>query len=366
MSTYRIQAENLGKSLGGRWVLRRLDLQLKEGEALGIIGANGAGKSTLLKTLSGLLHPDEGNYQIRGRMASLLEVGTGFHPDLSGRENAYLRGALLGISRAEIDEIVTVAAEFAGLSDRLDEPIKYYSSGMQVRLGFALSAHLPADIMLVDEVLAVGDIGFQSKSLALMESMWKSKGRSIIFVAHQLHTVRKICDRVLWLEHGMLRMEGQADEVCDAYIRHSISNAVVWPHESDRRGEGGIRASNVELHGNWSTGSPASITVGWTGSAAGIVDVRLGVLRTDGTPITLWSSRQSGSLKDAVAGSASLTLPKLALSTGTYSLQLRLFVNDVLHDEIPEATLVHVVQGAWNGQPYPTPRTMALQDQEWS
>lgn len=366
MSTIRVQAENLGKSLGGRWVLRRLDVTVREGEALGIIGANGAGKSTLLKTLSGLYHPDEGNYQIRGTMASLLEVGTGFHPDLSGRENAYLRGALLGISRIEIDKILPVAAEFAGLADRLDEPIKYYSSGMQVRLGFALSAHLPADVLLVDEVLAVGDMVFQSKSLALMESMWKSKGRSIIFVAHQLHTVRRICDRVIWLENGSIRMEGPADEVCDAYIRHSISNAGNWPHENSRRGEGGIRATTLEIQDQWHTGRPASVTVNWHGTAAGTMDVRLGVLRTDGTPITLWSSSQSGISIDTNAGTARLTLPKLALSAGTYSIQLRLFVDGVLHDDVPDASVLHVAQGTWNGQPYPTPRPMALQDQEWS
>lgn len=365
MSDVRIHAENLGKQLGGRWALRKLDLSVRAGEVVGIIGANGAGKSTLLKTMSGLLHPDEGSYRIHGRMASLLEVGTGFHPDLSGRENAYLRGALLGISRSEIQQILPVAAEFAGITDRLDEPVKYYSSGMQVRLGFALSAHLPAEILLVDEVLAVGDAAFQAKSLDFMESHWKSEGRSILYVAHQLHTVRRICDRVLWIEGGMLRMEGSADQVCDAYLERATAQPLAWPLAKDRAGLGGIRAQHLDVEGDWITGNPASVRVVWTGSVHGTADVRLSVARSDGSPLTLWSSLQSGLEKPAAAGSATVRIPELALSQGTYTLHLRLFVDGILHDEVRDAAVVHVGLGPWKGREYPTPRPMALQDQFW-
>ena len=365
MSEVRIHAENLGKQLGGRWALRKLDLSVRAGEVVGIIGANGAGKSTLLKTLSGLLHPDEGSYRIYGRMASLLEVGTGFHPDLSGRENAYLRGALLGITRGEIQQILPVAAEFAGISDRLDEPVKYYSSGMQVRLGFALSAHLPAEILLVDEVLAVGDAAFQAKSLDFMESHWKSEGRSILYVAHQLHTVRRICDRVLWIEGGILKMQGPADEVCDAYTERAMAQTVAWPSAAERGGPGGIRAQQLDVEGDWTTGNPASVRVVWDGSAHGTADIRLSVARSDGAPLTLWSSLQSGLEKPAEAGSATVRIPELALSQGAYTLHLRLFVDGILHDEVRDAAVIHVAHGLWQGQVYPTPRPMALQEQHW-
>ncbi|MFZ9732152.1 MAG: ABC transporter ATP-binding protein [Schleiferiaceae bacterium] len=366
MNPLRIRTENLGKNLGGRWALRRLDLQVAPGEVVGIIGANGAGKSTLLKTLSGLLHPDEGSYEVHGRMASLLEVGTGFHPDLSGRENAYLRGALLGISRAEVRELLPHAAAFAGLEDRLDEPVKYYSSGMQVRLGFALSAHLPAEILLVDEVLAVGDAAFQAKSLAFLESQWRANGRSVVYVAHQLHTVRRICDRVLWLEHGILRMEGSAEAVCDAYLAQAVGRSLTWPEPQLRPGRGELRAVALELGPNWQTGAPAELRATWQGTSEGAIDVRIRVARTDGAPLTVWSSLGSGAKLSGTDGSAVLKLPELALSRGAYRLQLRLYSDGILQDEVSDAADLEVADGLWQGQEYPLPRPMVLQPQSWS
>ncbi|MBM3433496.1 MAG: ABC transporter ATP-binding protein [Bacteroidetes bacterium] len=362
----RIEAVNLGKQLGGRWALRRLDVHVNEGEVLGIIGANGAGKSTLLKTLSGLLHPDEGSYRVRGSLASLLEVGTGFHPDLSGRENAFLRGALLGLSRREVEVLLPRIAEFAGVADRLDEPVKYYSSGMQLRLGFSVAAHLPADTLIVDEVLAVGDAAFQAKSLTFLETSWRAAGRSVVYVAHQLNQVRRLCDRVLWLDHGTLRLEGHADEVCDAYLASMLEAPEEWPDAAARPGLGGVRATALHVDGTWSTGSPAQLRVEWTGAAADTgLDLRISLERPDASALTLWSSLNSGWMPNG-ASCATLTLPELALSSGTYLMHLRVFVDGLLHDEVRNAARVVVQPGAWQGFDYPTPRPMALQTQRWS
>lgn len=362
----RIQAVNLGKNLGGRWALRRLDLQLNEGEVLGIIGANGAGKSTLLKTLSGLLHPDEGSYRVRGSLASLLEVGTGFHPDLSGRENAFLRGALLGLSRAEVDALLPEIAAFAGVTDRLDEPVKYYSSGMQLRLGFSVAAHLPADTLIVDEVLAVGDAAFQAKSLSFLESTWRASGRSVVYVAHQLNQVRRLCDRVMWLDHGVLRMEGSADEVCDAYLASQLEAPTAWLEPQGRPGLGGVRAAQLQPEGPWVTGKPALVRVAWDAQQPlGPIDLRISVERPDGSAVTLWSSLHSG-LTEPRSGEAILELPELALSGGSYVLHLRLFADGLLHDEVRNAGRIDVASAPWKGIDYPTPRPMALQIQRWS
>lgn len=367
MKSPRIETSNLGKNLGNRWVLRRIDLRLEEGEILGVIGANGAGKSTLLKTLSGLLHPDEGSYRIKGSMASLLEVGTGFHPDLSGRENAFLRGALLGLSRAEVRELLPIVTEFAGVSDRIDEPVKYYSSGMQVRLGFALAAHLPADVLVVDEVLAVGDAAFQAKSLAFLESTWRQSARSVVYVAHQLPQVRRLCDRVLWLDQGLIRMEGPADAVCDAYAASQKSISPEWAEPERRRGQGKVRATALSIQDQWVTGGTAKLQLHWKESAPSEnLDLRISVEAADGSAISLWSSLQSGKSIASSQLEAHLTLSELGLSSGDYLLHLRLFADGLLQDEVLGASTLTVVQGLWKGLAYPTPRPMALQSQDWN
>jgi lipopolysaccharide transport system ATP-binding protein len=199
------------------WALRDVSLTIKRGEVVGIIGRNGAGKSTLLKLLSRITEPTEGRIKIDGRIASLLEVGTGFHPELTGRENIFLNGAILGMSRAEIvrkfDEIVA----FSEIEDFLDTPVKRYSSGMYVRLAFAVAAHLDPEILIVDEVLAVGDAAFQRKCLGKMGSFAQS-GRTVLFVSHSLDAVRSLCQTGIWLKSGHVEMKAEAEEVIDAYL----------------------------------------------------------------------------------------------------------------------------------------------------
>jgi homopolymeric O-antigen transport system ATP-binding protein len=204
------------------WALKDVSLQIKQGEVVGIIGSNGAGKSTLLKILSRITFPTEGRIRIDGRIASLLEVGAGFHQELTGRENIFLNGAILGMTRAEIvrkfDEIV----EFSGVEEFLDTPVKRYSSGMYVRLAFAVAAHLEPEILIVDEVLAVGDAAFQKKCLGKMGSFAQS-GRTVVFVSHNMEAVRNLCQRCIWMKDGRLHKDGTADEIVEAYF-NSLSS----------------------------------------------------------------------------------------------------------------------------------------------
>ena len=204
------------------WALKDVSFQVSQGEVVGIIGRNGAGKSTLLKILSRITAPTRGRIRIDGRIASLLEVGTGFHEELTGRENIFLNGAILGMSRAEIvrkfDEIV----EFSGIEAFLDTPVKRYSSGMYVRLAFAVAAHLEPEILIVDEVLAVGDTAFQKKCLGKMESFVQS-GRTVLFVSHNMEAIRTLCQRGIWLKNGGLHKDGRADEIVKDYFNDTSS-----------------------------------------------------------------------------------------------------------------------------------------------
>ncbi len=199
------------------WALRDVSFELRRGEVLGLIGANGAGKSTLLKVLSRITEPTEGQVLVSGRVGSLLEVGTGFHPELTGRENIYLNGTILGMRKAEIEQRFDEIVEFSGMEKFLDTPVKRYSSGMQVRLAFAVAAHLQPEILLVDEVLAVGDAEFQQKCLGKMHDVTR-EGRTVIFVSHNLAAVRSLCSRAIVLEKSRLVYDGDTDEAVERYL----------------------------------------------------------------------------------------------------------------------------------------------------
>ncbi|MFW5852208.1 MAG: polysaccharide ABC transporter ATP-binding protein [Bacteroidota bacterium] len=200
------------------WALRDINLQVQEGEVLGIIGANGAGKSTLLKLLSRVTGPTTGKITARGRIASLLEVGTGFHPELTGRENIYLNGAILGMTKQEITGKLDEIIDFSGCERYIDTPVKRYSSGMNVRLGFAVAAHLEPEILIVDEVLAVGDAEFQRKAIGKMKDVSKGQGRTVLFVSHNMTSVRSICSRAVVLEHGKVIFEGDTNTSVQKYL----------------------------------------------------------------------------------------------------------------------------------------------------
>lgn len=232
------------------WALRDVSFDVLAGERVGVIGRNGAGKSTLLKMLSRISEPTEGRAEIRGRVASMLEVGTGFHNELTGRENIWLAGTVLGMRRSEVRRHFDEIVEFADIGSYLDTPVKHYSSGMYVRLAFAVAAHLLSDLLLVDEVLAVGDIDFQKRCLQRMGTLSQEEGRTVLFVSHNLASVRTLCSKVLWLKGGRVEMFGPADQVLETYAR----SACVLPSGADlthvsRTGSGEIRFTRAGVVG---------------------------------------------------------------------------------------------------------------------
>jgi lipopolysaccharide transport system ATP-binding protein len=229
------------------WALRHIDMAVKHGEVLGVIGGNGAGKSTLLKILSHITEPTEGRVEIWGRVRSLLEVGTGFHGELTGRENIYLNGAILGMSRAEIKSKFDEIVEFSEISRFLDTPVKRYSSGMYVRLAFAVAAHLEPEILLVDEVLAVGDAAFQKKCLGKMGEV-ASEGRTVLFVSHNMATVLALCSEVVWLDAGRIASRGGTKEIVGKYMESARSeNIVPLVERKDRGGSGDVLLTSISI-----------------------------------------------------------------------------------------------------------------------
>ena len=206
------------------WAIKDISFKVEQGDVLGIVGKNGAGKSTLLKILSKVTSPSKGTIKAAGRIASLLEVGTGFHPELTGRENIYLNGAILGMSKKEIKSKIDEIIDFSGCIRYVDTPVKRYSSGMKVRLAFAVAAHLEPEILVVDEVLAVGDAEFQKKAIGKMKDISNKQGRTVLFVSHNMAAVRSICNKGILLENGQLTHSGSAEEIVDEYLKLNADN----------------------------------------------------------------------------------------------------------------------------------------------
>ncbi|MCI0621716.1 MAG: ABC transporter ATP-binding protein [Acidobacteria bacterium] len=240
------------------WALRNVSMSVQSGEVVGIIGRNGAGKSTLLKVLSRITRPTSGMVRVRGRVASLLEVGTGFHEELTGRENIFLNGSILGMKKSEIEDKLDAIIAFAGVEKFIETPIKRYSSGMRLRLGFAVAAHLDPDVLIVDEVLAVGDAGFQKKCLNVMEDL-RQGGRTVLFVSHNMVAVENLCSRGVWIDNGQVEMDGPAKDVIRAYMgAFANSHATELSAIKTRRGSGEIRYTGVEFLAK--DGQPQNIT----------------------------------------------------------------------------------------------------------
>ena len=215
-----IGIENDRTKTGGDyvWALRDVNFEVNHGEVLGIIGRNGAGKSTLLKVLAEITSPSKGDFYIKGKIAALLEIGTGFHPELTGRENIYLNGAILGMSKSEVDDNFNEIVEFSGCQKYIDTPVKRYSSGMLVRLGFSVAAHLDTDILIVDEVLAVGDASFQRKCIEKMKEISTVSDNTILFVSHNMLAVKDLCEKGILLENGLITYRGNIGDVVDKYL----------------------------------------------------------------------------------------------------------------------------------------------------
>ena len=309
------------------WALRNVSFDVRQGEVVGLIGRNGAGKSTLLKILARITRPTEGWAEVRGRVGSLLEVGTGFHPQLTGRENVYLSGAILGMRKAEIarkfDEIVA----FAEVDRFLDTQLKHYSSGMQMRLAFAVAAHLEPEILFVDEVLAVGDAAFQKKCLGKMSDVARH-GRTIVFVSHQTNQIRRLCQRVLWIHGGQIRESGLAADVVGHY-------------EADTRDVQGCRLGaprdgraqflQWELLG---AASGRSNVLDWEGEAAvkflvrvnaPLSNVHHGIVLYDPTRQIIWGSALNGLSLEPGVHELVCTIPSLPLRPGAYDWRVSLY-----------------------------------------
>lgn len=221
------------------WAVKGIDFQVKRGERLGIIGHNGAGKSTLLKMLSRITAPTEGRIRIRGRITSMLEVGTGFHGELTGRENIYLNAAILGMTKKEVDEKIDDIIAFSECEEFIDTPVKRYSSGMYVKLAFSVAAHLDSEIMIMDEVLAVGDVSFQNKCLRKMREIADNENRTILYVSHNMATIRKLCDRCIVLDHGKITYDGDVNKAIEIYIGQEAkesSQFIEGPQRQDEKG----------------------------------------------------------------------------------------------------------------------------------
>jgi lipopolysaccharide transport system ATP-binding protein len=257
--TLRESLSHAAKRLGGResrrvqeeiWALRDVSFQVQQGEVLGVVGRNGAGKSTLLKVLTRITSPTEGRAEIRGRVGSLLEVGTGFHPELTGRENIYLNGSILGMKRREIQQKLPEIVDFSGVSQFLDTPVKRYSSGMYVRLAFSVAAHLEPEILLVDEVLAVGDAEFQARCLGRMED-FGATGRTVLFVSHNMQAVSQLCDRAILIEKGRVAMDGPSGGVVAHYLQTSAGagSSRTWDDLDSAPGDDLVKLRSVRIVG---------------------------------------------------------------------------------------------------------------------
>jgi lipopolysaccharide transport system ATP-binding protein len=343
------------------WALRDVSARIAQGEAVGIIGRNGAGKSTLLKILSRVTGPTSGLIRARGRVASLLEVGTGFHQELSGRENIYLNGAILGMTRAEVrrkfDEIVA----FAEIEKFLDTPVKRYSSGMYVRLAFAVAAHLEPEILVVDEVLAVGDAAFQKKCLGKMESV-AGEGRTILFVSHNMAAIQALCDRAILLETGRLIMEGNVDEAIGCYLQRSqqTMQMVSLAERHDRAGNGQMRFTGVTLLdksgqpiSDGQSGEDLTIALDYTRTpgASDQAVIRLAFAGSYGQRLFMCLSRSShvGPLRLTSRGQIRCTIPRLPLLEGRYTVSIWCKLNEQMADELQDAFTLSVIPGNFFG-----------------
>jgi lipopolysaccharide transport system ATP-binding protein len=345
----------------GLWALDDVGFEIQPGEVVGIIGRNGAGKSTLLKILSRITEPTRGRVEIFGRVASLLEVGTGFHPELSGRENIFLNGSILGMTRREIERNFDEIVAFAELERFIDTPVKRYSSGMYVRLAFAVAAHLEPEILLVDEVLAVGDAAFQKKCLGKMNDVARG-GRTVLFVSHNTAAMLNLCSRGILLDRGRVAADGAIEPVIQQYLR-GLRAATPWDLRGfrDRQGSGRVRFTSVRFEDE--AGNPLeqavsgqTLVVKLSYEAAGpgpLPNCRASVTFFDALGQVLFNCSSELIIRDPVTLPASgvirCVVPRLPLSQNQYLLTLFLEVNREIEDWIMNAVELDVVDGDFYG-----------------
>jgi lipopolysaccharide transport system ATP-binding protein len=349
-----------GRGRADFWALDGISFEVEPGESFGIIGHNGAGKSTLLKILSRVTVPTRGEVMLDGRVGSLLEVGTGFHPELTGGENIYLNGAVLGMRKAEIDRRFDEIVEFAEVEQFIDTPVKRYSSGMYLRLAFAVAAHLEPEILIIDEVLSVGDVAFQEKCLGRMEEV-TGEGRTVLFVSHNLAAVSKLCERSMLLSGGRKVMEGPTTEVIQQYVRTVHQDADTRLDErTDRDGNGRLRFTSVALE---VSGQSTDMAV-----CGQDLDVILSYTSTDGRPLRnvnvavtintvlgelmlhLYTSNTGTLLRELpTEGTIKCSIPRCPLPPGRYVMNVWADIGGEILDWIQRASELTVVEGDFYG-----------------
>lgn len=331
------------------WALKDISFEVKRGEVLGVIGRNGAGKSTLLKILSRIVEPTSGQITLKGRVASLLEVGTGFNQELTGRENIYLNGSILGMTKKEIKSKFDEIVKFSGIGKFLDTPVKHYSSGMYVRLAFSVAAHLESEILLVDEVLAVGDADFQKKCLGKMDSLAKS-GRTVIFVSHDLESVEKLCKRAILLDDGTIKSIRLSSLIIKKYLSKIEKLSKTKTSErKDRSGNGKIQITSINYANNrqktFNVGDKLVIDLGYLKKTNNLVGIIFGlqICNPRGNIISVVDSRYSNNdinLKNK--GVIKCTIQNLLLNSGKYLINIYVGANNETCDFIENAIELNI------------------------
>ncbi len=347
------------------WALKDISFQVEQGEVVGIIGKNGAGKSTLLKLLSNITSPTTGRIRYQGRVASLLEVGTGFHPEMTGRENIFMNGSIMGMTRHEISRKLDAIVDFAGIERYLDTPVKRYSSGMTVRLGFAVAAFLEPEILVVDEVLAVGDAEFQKKALGKMQDVAKGEGRTVLFVSHNMAAVKNLCTRGLLLDNGHLVFDGDVDSLILKYMSGLVSptspkiiDGIAWTSSF-------LKISRIELNGtpfseSIITSNQTTLEFFLEGITTEIIpdlDVRIEFRNMQGIPMAILAEGHYRGITKTITTKVftikkTIKLPRF-LSSGDYLIDIFLHQPNVCHYmHAPHCAVIHVDGGvAQFGQP---------------
>lgn len=353
------------------WSLRDINFEINQGDAVGIIGKNGAGKSTLLKLLSRVTSPTTGEIKVKGRIASLLEVGTGFHPELSGRENIYLNGAILGMRKKEITRKLDEIIDFSGVEKYIDTPVKRYSSGMYVRLAFAVAAHLESEILIVDEVLAVGDAEFQKKCLGKMGEISKGEGRTVLFVSHNMAAVHNLCDRGIVMANGLLKHQGNIEDAIQHYLSDS-SSVVSLAEVKNRKGSGivkliGAKAFGKMMGSNPQTGQPFTLQfVLDNPKKISFSDISFDLRIDDqiGQRIAWLSTAIMQSVSDSVGQTISFHIEKLNLNQGTYYVTTHISVLNEVSDWLQHVFTFDVTEGDFyhSGKLVPVSQSKVLLD----
>ncbi|MGD2158174.1 MAG: ABC transporter ATP-binding protein [Anaerolineales bacterium] len=358
------------------WALRDVSFEIDHGEVVGIIGRNGAGKSTLLKILSRITEPTEGYADIYGRVGSLLEVGTGFHPELTGRENVFLNGAILGMKKGEIERKFDEIVAFAEIDKFIDTPVKHYSSGMYVRLAFSVAAHLEPEILLIDEVLAVGDVAFQRKCLGKMGDV-AQQGRTVLFVSHNMAMIQTLCERGILLEDGAVRVDRRAADAVGAYLQIlEQKQSQKLTERTDRRGEGKVRLVGVEVANGLNqassllkAGEPARFEFCVNSTIPGLA-CAFNLVDQLGQPIISFTSKVLGpedSRSEDEGLKFTCEVDELLLLPGRYRIDVWITGDDSIQDAIEAVDYFDVVEGFIRGRPtHPHKRIRATMPHRWT